>query len=187
MPAKKEEPKKDSNGLPMFLAFCGKLPVDFDSCRSTIIFGPNGSGKTTFFNWLKGKHAADWDFLSYAEKMDAILGTKGGIEIGHGIKEIEKEEADLDAKKGELGVSKILKKYGLGSANARKLGLEAVSAMLADETLVPKPSISKADFEALHDIFGESPEKISLFASNHEGQWQEQASCGEVHLRLHPG
>ena len=101
------------------LEFDEKFVID-ENDKSRIIFGYNGIGKSSIYNYLKNKFD-EYDFLDYKDAKASFIKKKDEVIIGakiQTISDLKKEIKELDESNG---LENILKKYGYTSKDKARI------------------------------------------------------------------
>ncbi len=89
--------------------------------QSKIIFGYNGVGKTSVYNYLKSKYIDIYSFVDYETTKDDFIELKKNIIIGAQINKINILKSQTETLNNELDVVGKLKKYNIKNKTAANI------------------------------------------------------------------
>lgn len=154
------------------LEFDEKFVID-ENDKSRIIFGYNGIGKSSIYNYLKNKFD-EYDFLDYKDAKASFIKKKDEVIIGakiQTISDLKKEIKELDESNG---LENILKKYGYTSKDKARINsylLQIYNAKFITEFTIDTNKIKEASEILNQDIrkkFFDNYNKIKIATDLHD-------------------
>ncbi|HQC90324.1 MAG TPA: hypothetical protein PLO54_07655 [Bacilli bacterium] len=93
-----------------YLQFDPAFSISLNDNRCKIIFGPNGVGKTSIYNFIRNKYQ-NYKYIDYELKHDFIIVNKNIIKISPSIYKIEQMKQIIREKLYSINPSKKIKKF----------------------------------------------------------------------------
>ena len=145
--------------------------------RSVVIFGFNGAGKTTIYQYLKANNQ-NWFYMDYEGIKDDIAEQKRGktLTITPRLSEIESKERDIQLQKDT--VKDMMKRFNVNTTKKVKDFPETIKALQKAKTIKTDFFISEAKATRAFDIMDEN--KLDNFVTFYDKIQEINDARGEI-------